>query len=310
MLSFSTIQRVIFTSRKLSIQIRILKQVQESDRRREKEMQTIMDALGRANVSIQPSNLGTNALGLEGIEEDRKMTTSSSPASRQGDLTPTMLPSSGPSNLSALSLSLLPSSSVDEPGQISTPSTNVIISSLVELVAKQNSVDAAADTATLRNVLKSAVAAGSDLAMVETLGVERNEMAEAIKTLQRALERVLEGKSVGGSGRIPAKREQEIENEAEAAPEVPSKPPPRSKGRLIKMVRRLSVQGSSSASPSSSLKRSGTTATIRTSSSGSSGEEEVDTLDREFLESGIDALRRMSEGHEATLSLPSWTITK
>jgi abelson tyrosine-protein kinase 1 len=33
-----------------------------------------------------------------------------------------------------------------------------------------------------------------------------------------------------------------------------------------------------------------------------------DTLDREFLETGIDALRRMSKG--TVLTLPSWTITK
>jgi abelson tyrosine-protein kinase 1 len=33
-----------------------------------------------------------------------------------------------------------------------------------------------------------------------------------------------------------------------------------------------------------------------------------DTLDREFIESGIDALRRVSNGPDT--SLPSWTITK
>jgi hypothetical protein len=32
-----------------------------------------------------------------------------------------------------------------------------------------------------------------------------------------------------------------------------------------------------------------------------------DTLDREFIEGGIDALRRMSKGGEM---LPSWTITR
>ena len=34
-----------------------------------------------------------------------------------------------------------------------------------------------------------------------------------------------------------------------------------------------------------------------------------DTLHQEFIESGIDALRRMSKGAETT-TLPSWTITK
>ena len=35
-----------------------------------------------------------------------------------------------------------------------------------------------------------------------------------------------------------------------------------------------------------------------------------DTLHQEFLESGIDALRRMSAGNHLATNLPCWTITK
>jgi len=35
-----------------------------------------------------------------------------------------------------------------------------------------------------------------------------------------------------------------------------------------------------------------------------------DTLHQEFLESGIDALRRMSAGNRLVTNLPCWTITK
>ena len=65
--------------------------------------------------------------------------------------------------------------------------TSVSSSPFDELVATQNSIDTAVDAAMLRNVLKRTVAAGNDLVMVETLGVERNEIAEAIKSLERAL---------------------------------------------------------------------------------------------------------------------------
>ena len=43
-------------------------------------------------------------------------------------------------------------------------------------------------------------------------------------------------------------------------------------------------------------------------STSASDERPRDTLDREFIESGIDALRRVSNGPD--MSLPSWTITK
>ncbi|KIY70000.1 hypothetical protein CYLTODRAFT_371735 [Cylindrobasidium torrendii FP15055 ss-10] len=269
----------------LSIQIRTLKQLQESDRRRQQDMQAIMMALGQPPIlpSLQPRG-ASNALGLIGIEEEYTSVT---------------LAPSPPTELAAISLN----SPVASPaiGQRTTAledheSPTAVANALLEIVSKQNSMDAAADSADLRNLLRRAIAAGSDVAMVETLGVKRNEMAEAVKTLQRALEQVLEGKAVDA-----------LKGDTGLPDEMPT---PRGKNRLVKMVRRLSTHD---ARETQSLKRSKTSTSSHSSedkSTSSSPQEDVDTLEREFLESGIDALKRMSEGPEAILRLPSWTITK
>ena len=61
-------------------------------------------------------------------------------------------------------------------------------------------------------------------------------------------------------------------------------------------------------------RESGTQSNLTASASASGGngsasdERPRDTLDREFIESGIEALRRISNGPD--MSLPSWTITK
>ena len=60
----------------------------------------------------------------------------------------------------------------------------------------------------------------------------------------------------------------------------------------------LNIESSGTRSTSSSSRGRG----------GGGGRVIRDTFDREFIESGIDALRRMSDGMER--NLPSWTITK
>jgi abelson tyrosine-protein kinase 1/abelson tyrosine-protein kinase 2 len=107
--------------------------------------------------------------------------------------------------------------------------------------------------------MRTALAANDDAAMIEVLQIARSEMPEAIKTMQRALEHVVD------DGRIEAD---------ESSFTLPSPSSPEDM--------RVSAD----------------------SSSGGSG----DTLDREFIETGIDALRRLSTG--ADLGLPSWTITR
>lgn len=124
------------------------------------------------------------------------------------------------------------------------------------LRATQNAQDRAHDAADLRQLMRAALATNDDSSMIEALQIARSEMPEAIKTLQRALERVVE------DGQLDA---EESTTPLLLAPAFDS----------------------------------GNTGESRRS---------ADTLDREFIETGIDALCRMSRGTD--LGLPSWTITR
>ena len=157
-----------------------------------------------------------------------------------------------------------------------------ILPELTSLHSIQNSLDAAMDTADLRQVMRTALQATNDAEMLEVLQIGQHEMPDAIKTLQRALEHVTERDDDG----------------VEAPPGVVAK--------VVNRVDHNEVQGSGGA-----VKRSGTIISMDSTSSTSSGhssERRRDTLDREFIESGIECLRRMSRG--VPTSLPSWTITK
>jgi abelson tyrosine-protein kinase 1 len=166
----------------------------------------------------------------------------------------------------------LPSTSQDIPH-------SQIIPALTSFHSLQNHSDRERDTADLRQLMQAALQTTSDVEMLEVLQVGHQEMPDAIKTLQRALEHVTERDDDG----------------VEASS---------SKGAVATDLNE--VEG-----PGASRKRSETILSIDTFSTMSSGyspERRRDTLDKEFIESGIDALRRMSRGVET--SLPSWTITK
>ncbi|KAI9433101.1 hypothetical protein F5148DRAFT_1269391 [Russula earlei] len=60
------------------------------------------------------------------------------------------------------------------------------------LRAAQNAQDLAHDAADFRQLMRAALATNDDVAMIEVLQIARSEMPEAMKTLQRALERVVE----------------------------------------------------------------------------------------------------------------------
>ncbi|RPD52291.1 kinase-like protein [Lentinus tigrinus ALCF2SS1-7] len=137
-----------------------------------------------------------------------------------------------------------------------------VLTQLQTVTAKQDELDAAFDAEDLRQQMRSALQANSDVEMIRTLEVSRDQMPEAIKALQRALEQKADDTAVD--------------------PENPQmlNPPP--------MVR----DGSNASSDSARSRRS--SHTLR------------DTLDQEFMETGIDAMRRLS-GVE--VPLPSWTIT-
>ena len=137
---------------------------------------------------------------------------------------------------------------------------------LYVLRTAQNVEDRARDAADLRQLMRTALAANDDVAMFEVLQIAHSEMPEAIKTLERALERVVE------DGKL----------DTEESATVPTSSQTEEAGKII----------SPSVDP-------GTTSASQFS---------ADTLDREFIETGIHALRRLSKGTD--LGLPSWTITR
>jgi hypothetical protein len=145
-----------------------------------------------------------------------------------------------------------------------------VIPALRTLQKRQNTVDAKMDLEDLRSSMRAAMQTGSDVAVVEMMQVEREGMPEAMKTLQRALERVVVREECVGEGdRGETERTGERMGELEDG------------------------EGDG-----------------RGDGDGGGGEgSERDTLDREFIETGIEALRRLSEGLEA-MPLPSWTITR
>ncbi|THH14319.1 hypothetical protein EW146_g5999 [Bondarzewia mesenterica] len=165
-------------------------------------------------------------------------------------------------------------SSTSPPEPLFTQSDSTKIRELLHnLRQQQNEHDQAQDLADLRQLMHTALQTNSDVAMIEVLQVGRDEMPEAIKTLQRALEREMERQS-----------EEESEATARASPFRP-------RGKVTGRVTRghsfeLGGRGACSDSPNHAR----------------------DTLDREFMEGGIDALRRLSKTEE--MSLPSWTITR
>ena len=143
---------------------------------------------------------------------------------------------------------------------------------------RQNEQDQAHDTEDLRQVMQTAMQAGSDAEIVDVLQVSRDEMPEAMKTLQRALEMEVDKERSLEQSMI-----EDVDVFTEEAEPLED------------------LTGSPSSGSCRSKLRTDSCASARARSS-------RDTLDREFLESGIEALRRMSEG--VKLTLPSWTITK
>ncbi|KAK7005721.1 kinase domain-containing protein [Favolaschia claudopus] len=229
----------------LSIQIRILKQVQAVELSRQSDTRALLETVLRSQQSSAP-----NALQGLGI---------TLPAD-----TPGLPPSSSHKSLAA------------HPEELDAgiPSA-AVLPTIHNLHTRQNTLDLAHDTADLRTLMRDAVYQNSDAGMIRVLQVGREEFPEALKTLQRALER--EGMvNPPPSPAVPLL-------------EVPSAPADNGS---------LGIERSISASSSA-------TNTTAASLSMSAGR---DVLDREFMESGIDALRRLSRGGE--MGLPSWTITR
>jgi len=261
----------------ISIQIRILKLVQESERRRQADLQALASSAFHGQFPLSGPNtkliLGDAATG--------------EPSQRVFS-TEYTLESSVEYGTARNALGLVSDTDVIHSTSPTIQASSVIpaIHSIYEV---QNSLDTALDTSDLRQVMNSTLQSGSDAEILDVLQVKRKEMPDAIKALQRALDRLSDRE--GGTDQ------------------------PLGKSVLVgKVIRRTSVKDSDG---SKGPKRSTTVISFESSSSsgdsgsgsGSSSENRKrDTLDWEFMESGIDALWRMSHGVATTV--PNWTITK
>ncbi|KAF7376375.1 Protein kinase domain-containing protein [Mycena sanguinolenta] len=233
----------------ISIQIRILKQVQATELNRQSDTRALLESVIRSQQLPAPS-------ALQGLGITLPTDTAGLP------------PSSSHKSLAALPEELTEGLHPD-----------AVLPTLQNLHIMQNSIDLAHDSADLRTLMRDAVNQNSDAEMIRVLQVGREEFPEALKTLQRALERV-------GVVNNP-----------------PSPPAP-----FLEVPAAL-ANGSSSPG-AHSIERSISASSSATSGTAASTSAAVgrDMLDREFMESGIDALRRLSRGGE--MGLPSWTITR
>ncbi|KAM6492858.1 hypothetical protein JOM56_010992 [Amanita muscaria] len=262
----------------ISIQLRILKQVQAGESQRQRDHIALLDRLVQSNPP-------GNALQLTGVDTSPTAIT---------DLQPVQSPS------------------VDVPSLVDRPKLVVndvpksfsgVIPQLRQIHDQQNAHDAAKDLADLRHLMSVALQTTNDAQVLEVLQIGRDEMPEAIKTLQRALEKIIErDQPFSPTAIAPIKTVLEPLGESETETGKPGFLARRTytrpfKGRQNSFLKRSKTVSSSESKVTNAV------------SSESAGQGRVrDTLDREFVESGLYALRRMSQGVEVTL--PSWTITR
>ncbi|KAG5348561.1 hypothetical protein C0989_009940, partial [Termitomyces sp. Mn162] len=230
----------------LSIQIRILRSVQDVERERREDQRVLVNILRGENGGV--------GLGLTGIDTQ-------APGMGVSESAITVRPEHAtPTKELAMPRISQGTPTISDP----SPADNTqVLPALKTVQASQDAQDQEKDNEDTRALMRAALRAGSDAEMLRVLQIGREEMPEAIKTLQRALERV------GGVGLEVGKEEG------------------KKKWGMGKCV------------------------SVSTAKTSTGTEASSDTLDREFIESGIDALRRMSRGAGvATSSLPPWTITR
>ncbi|THH30137.1 hypothetical protein EUX98_g4033 [Antrodiella citrinella] len=261
----------------ISIQIRILKQVLRGEEQRRADTKIILDKL--LHDALAEGRLPPGILGSDGSVHSSALPLSPAAA--------------GPASEAPAS-ELLPtphfSTRIAQPSPAKPTPTLHLLNSVLAL---QNERDTQYDTADLRQLMRNALSTSNDVDMIRVLQVSRDEMPEALKTLQRALEKVVE--------------QQETDEHAQAevaAVEVPKVTEPGAD-----LVRSSTVVSTQSASTDRSR-----TTTTTSASSKSRSRSSRDTLDQEFIESGIESLRRLSvtfsDSPLPLSSLPSWTITR
>ncbi|RXW16863.1 hypothetical protein EST38_g8988 [Candolleomyces aberdarensis] len=272
----------------LSVQIRILKQVQETEKQRREETQALINAMVTGGI-IQASDGHRPPLQLtmgekSGTDTNRSLSPISLNHKESMDSVQLFITTSN-----ALGLS--------DDNTISTGPENNILPLLTGLQQNQNSLDITRDFTEIRQLMRRAIQANGDAEMLEILQVKDEQMPEAIKTLQRALEKVANKQGCQEDalppgvviGKVKRSVSQKIAD---------------GKNGLQRSKTIISIESSTSSTTSSTTS---TTTDGNGTGSGSSSRKR-DTLNQEFIEAGISALMRMSRGRDT--NLPSWTITK
>lgn len=261
----------------MSIQIRILRQVQGTERNRRKEEDQALHAQ-------TPDDLVLSGIDIHGFPT-----------------TPvTLLRTRPPQSWQSASTS-------SSAPVVETQHDIDVLQTLEELHHQQNSLDAISDMDALRGLMRSVLQNSSDVQMLEILQISRHEMPEAIKTLQRALEAVKDQNYPAVDMiRIPG------------SPLTPKHTPKRSTSvealfeHANADVAENGLPPNNGANGAMGVKRARTAGVVTTNAKArppSPREPRTrDTLDMEFIENGIDCLRRMSK--DVQTNLPSWTITR
>ena len=304
---FATKNNSLIVSTQMSIQIRTLRQLQQAEARRMADTDRLIASLtpqqNKVDVDVdatpkqKPRELpmetappsytkavseSTGASSKSSSVTKTSSTTSSGKPAVETVQSPPPTPDSHLADVDASQLTVH-----------ATPSPDEVREELAKIVEIQNTFDHELDLEDLRALMREALATSSDAEMLRVLQVKREDIAEAMKTLQRALETEREKEEVDQTGPEDARSSEEsIEPEGKATDK------PSALG-LSGLRRRLTID---SVTTRTSKKSKGSKA-ARQSIRG-----DRDTLDREFIETGIDALRRLSRGQD--INLPNWTITR
>ncbi|KAL0952988.1 hypothetical protein HGRIS_007199 [Hohenbuehelia grisea] len=202
-----------------------------------------------------------------------------------------------------------------------------VVEQLREVHGRKNWDDRRVDEEGRRRILADAMRPGNDALIVQKLQLDPTQWPEAIKALQRELEREIEKNGMASSflpGQAQPTKSQpdagnglglEVGPETEAPVQMPVGQPAIAPPLTMDPTGDVILEDVEDTRPGvpevvsgTNLARAGTTSTVDSTESGyESTTHGKDTLDREFLESVIDALRRMSRGSETVL--PPWTIT-
>lgn len=157
----------------LSIQVRILRELQDAERRRAHDTQVLTQLL---SVWGAHSYCVHTASGLLPSGPSPRIATPPSPSPRDTDIE---------------------AHAADTPLSPSSLPPAEVLPKLRTLHRVQDTADTAQDMADLRGLMRAALETNSDVEMLGVLQIGRTEMPEAIRTLQRALEQVVEGERLG-----------------------------------------------------------------------------------------------------------------